>query len=547
MGTRKNKNSDKRFRKTRSKRQRGGTKDESYLIRSSAYGHIDMVKKFIEDGADVNAKNNDGNTALMMASWNGHIEVVRFLLKNGADVNAKNNDDNTALQTASMNGRTEIVAMLLNNGADVNMKDEEGTTALSAASEAGETEVVKLLLKNGADVNVIDDNEYTALDWAEEFGHTSVVELLEKAIESEKKVRGHKKEAMELVKQRDVKIPSLFNFAYGQLPTSEISIINEYELPRKKLGGKRKTRKSKKSKKKIRKTRSKRQRGGDIESAEDDTLIVTIAIIAHGCIIDTNPQQNKYNIRYYSATGDKVDTCDGNFVGRAIHHDELIEYFRQDNPSRNSNSNNTINEIPYYYDDMPYEKIIGTPENQGFISDSIDTMAPIFTKNTAVGVWLISVHKEKTVQKNKQTIKKYEYIYPPNKNQYINLLNINGFEKFNEIICKDSKFNIRTEMVENHKHLPKKVNGVRNFHNWDVQLDNKKDRIDLIRLSYLFDLIKKICGSNCKLNVYDYTCSIICNDNSNIQEIQQGLVKNIEEGKAPFFTGGRKKRTRRKR
>ena len=75
----------------------------------------------------------------------------------------------------------------------------------------------------------------------------------------------------------------------------------------------------------------------------------------------------------------------------------------------------------------------------------------------------------------------------------------------------------------------------------------KKDRIDLIRLSYLFDLIKKICGSNCKLNVYDYTCSIICNDNSNIQEIQQGLIKNIEEGKAPFFTGGRKKRTRRKR
>ena len=109
MGTRKHhklkksKKSNKRFRKTRSKRQRGGTVADSYLIRASAYGHIDMVKKYIEDGANVNAKDDDGNTALIMASWNGYIEVVRFLLKNGADVNAKNNDD----KYGSPNGKYE--------------------------------------------------------------------------------------------------------------------------------------------------------------------------------------------------------------------------------------------------------------------------------------------------------------------------------------------------------------------------------------------------------------------------------------------------------
>jgi len=320
--------------------------------------------------------------------------------------------------------------------------------------------------------------------------------------------------------------------------------------------GTRKNRKSKKSNKRFRKTRSKRQRarskrGGDIESAEDDTLIVTIAIITHGCIIDINPEQNKYDLRYYSAIGDKINTCDGNPAGRAIHHDELIEYFRQDNPSRNSNSNNTINEIPYYYDDMPYEKVIGKPQNQGFINDCMDTIAPIFTGNTVVGVWLISVHKEKTVQKNKQTIKKYEYIYPTNKNRYINLLNLDGFENFSQIIGKNDKFNLKSELVKNNKQGPNKVNGIRNFNQWDVQLDNKKERIDLIRLSYLFDLIKKIGGNNCKLNVYDYTCSIMCdecnNENSNIQEIQQGIIKNIEEGKAPFFTGGKRKNRKTKR
>ena len=232
MPTRKNhtsKKSNTKFRKTRSKKQRGGTVADSYLIRASAYGHIDMVKKYIEDGADVNAKNDDGNTALMMASYNGYIKVVRLLLKKGADVNAKDNNHNTALIGASINGRTETVALLLENGADVNMKDDDGMTALSAASEAGETEVVRELLKNGADVNVIDDNEYTALDWAVEFGHTSVVELLEKAIKTEKKVRGHKKEAMERIKEQkkqEDNIPRLSALALDKLTAEDIQNIN---------------------------------------------------------------------------------------------------------------------------------------------------------------------------------------------------------------------------------------------------------------------------------------------------------------------------------
>jgi len=313
------------------------------------------------------------------------------------------------------------------------------------------------------------------------------------------------------------------------------------------------TGKNKKSNKRFRKTRSKR--GGDVESNDDDTFIVTIAIITHGCIINVDPEQNQYDLRYYSATGDKTNTCDGNIAGRSIYNDDLIEYFRQDNPS--GNDNNTINEIPYYFDDIPYDKVIGKPENQGFITDCIDTIAPIFTGNTVIGVWLISVHKEKTIEKNKQLVKKYEYIYPTNKNQHINLLNIEGFERFNQIIGKN-KFNITSELVKNNKPLPKKENNIRNFQQWNVQLDNKEERINLIRLSYLFDLIKKIGGNNCKLNVYDYTCSVMCNDcnniinsNNNNQEIKQGLITGIEEGKMPFFTGGkrktRKNRQRRKK
>ena len=309
----------------------------------------------------------------------------------------------------------------------------------------------------------------------------------------------------------------------------------------------RKNRKSKQSNKifrKNRKTRSKR--GGNIENNGDDTLIITIAIITDGCIINLDTEQNKYDLRYYSATGDQTNTCDGTLMDRSIYNQDLIKYFRQDNPSGKINSNDTINEIPYYFDDMPYDKLIGKPENQGFISDCISTIAPIFTGNTPVGIWLISVHKEQTIEKNKQLIKKYEYIYPTDKEQYINLLNVAGFDKFNQIIGKN-KFSLITELIKNDKPIPKDENNIRNFHQWNVQLDNKKERINLIRLSYLFDLIKKMAGNNCKLNVYDYTCSIMCDNCNNNQKIKQGLITGIEEGKMPFFTGGKRRTKKHKK
>ena len=261
--TRKSKKSNKRFRKTRSKKLRGGTWGESYLIRASDYFHKEMVSMYIENGADVNANYDDGNTALMIASYNGHIEVVILLLYKGADVNAKDNNDNTALIGASINGRTETVALLLNNGADVNAKDDDGMTALGAASEAGETEVVRLLLENGADVNVIDDNEYTALKWAVEFGHTSVVELLEKAIE----VRSNKQKAMERIKEQNTQtdnIPPLSALVEKELTEEDRKKIHRASLEidpktgKLYYGGKRKTRRSKKSKRKTRKTRKNR-------------------------------------------------------------------------------------------------------------------------------------------------------------------------------------------------------------------------------------------------------------------------------------------------
>jgi len=82
--------------------------------------------------------------------WPTFMDFLRWAYQNGADVNAKDNDGQTALYWASCSGRAEVVTLLLDAKADVNTKDNNGQTALYWASYYGHAEVVKLLKQHGA-------------------------------------------------------------------------------------------------------------------------------------------------------------------------------------------------------------------------------------------------------------------------------------------------------------------------------------------------------------------------------------------------------------
>ncbi len=97
---------------------------------------VSCVRAFLEAGADPNAADEDGATALMYAVWQQDPEVVRLLISVGADVNAADKDGNTALMAAVQDGNClGIVKDLLAAGADAGAKNADGDTALDLCAD----------------------------------------------------------------------------------------------------------------------------------------------------------------------------------------------------------------------------------------------------------------------------------------------------------------------------------------------------------------------------------------------------------------------------
>ena len=125
---------------------------------------FDCVRLLIEHGAEVDTRNNDGETPLYFAASNGHIEVVQFLIEQHSDVNACDSDGRSCLWTAALNGHTDVMRALVSAGADVNLRCNNGFSPLSAASQEGHINCVKLLIEHGAEVETCDSESRTLLD-----------------------------------------------------------------------------------------------------------------------------------------------------------------------------------------------------------------------------------------------------------------------------------------------------------------------------------------------------------------------------------------------
>jgi ankyrin repeat protein len=157
-------------------------------------GDQKTLEAALKSGADVNSRDKDNLTPLMLACFLGNIDIVHSLIASGADVNLKRGKLRNAFLTPSekyavtdifnslfaavYRDRANVVSLLLEKNAEVNGVNEFGVTPLMIAADHGNIQIVQALLEHGADVNAKNHEGLTALFWPARRGHAQVVLLL---------------------------------------------------------------------------------------------------------------------------------------------------------------------------------------------------------------------------------------------------------------------------------------------------------------------------------------------------------------------------------
>lgn len=154
--------------------------DESPVADAAMRADRQLVLALIKRGADVNAVQGDGMTALHWAAMNDDLELAQVLIHAGSHVSAATRlDAYTPILIAARNGNAAILEALLKAGADAKAPTTNGASALMLAAASGSADAAKMLLDHGADVNAKErDRGETALMFAAAANRASVIEIL---------------------------------------------------------------------------------------------------------------------------------------------------------------------------------------------------------------------------------------------------------------------------------------------------------------------------------------------------------------------------------
>lgn len=132
--------------------------------------------KLITQGADINANDDNGRTALMLAAQHGHLDIVNSLINADADINAKDGSDNCAINFAAQNGNVKTITALLKHGA--HLDSQLVPSLLKWASEQNHPELLNILIEKGVHNKTVDSQGNTALMLAAKNGHMDIVNSL---------------------------------------------------------------------------------------------------------------------------------------------------------------------------------------------------------------------------------------------------------------------------------------------------------------------------------------------------------------------------------
>ena len=145
-----------------------GIKLKKDIFKYVSDGDVEKVKQTLDDmnsfKIDINFKNENGYTLLMMACRTNNYKIVEYLLDKGADPNIKTKFSGWfALMYAAECSDTDIINLLLEKGADINLKNDKGWNALCHSIFTSKKANAIFLIKKGSDVNIRTDKEWTPL------------------------------------------------------------------------------------------------------------------------------------------------------------------------------------------------------------------------------------------------------------------------------------------------------------------------------------------------------------------------------------------------
>lgn len=133
---------------------------------------MEILRLLVDSGAPLNARGENGNTAIMAATYGRHLRAIEYLLTKGADISIPCNEGSFPLYCACQIGYADALELLLSGGAcaDINRQmSSTGGTPIMAASNFKHIDCVRVMLEAGADVSHKNPHGFTALLMAKDF------------------------------------------------------------------------------------------------------------------------------------------------------------------------------------------------------------------------------------------------------------------------------------------------------------------------------------------------------------------------------------------
>jgi len=154
-------------------------KNNHALHRACRLNGIEIVELLLDYGLDINSRNENNKTPLMIAVYRNSTELSKILLDRGADINARSNNEKTVLMHTTYNSSI-ILSLLIEKGKQhIDAQDNKGNTMLMKAVHRNNIAIVKLLLEKNANINIKDKEGWTALMIAESTRNKRIIQLLQ--------------------------------------------------------------------------------------------------------------------------------------------------------------------------------------------------------------------------------------------------------------------------------------------------------------------------------------------------------------------------------